>query len=485
MIVGSPIMARPDDRGDAPAVIATGAGLSRDEFRSIAEDMAARARWSCPDGGRGGVIGIVATPAPEMLAVFTGLAAAGWCVGVLDPGWTPSETAAALAQLDPSAILVDSASRVDGLLHEDVEAEDAGRGWTAFVRRGCRSAPHRPSADTPFYAGFTSGSGGRPKTFVRSHGSWWRSFDGFDAWVGADPAATAIIPGPLAGSHFLFGALHALHAGAPVVLTAPSRLEAAVAEHPGCAVYVVPAMLPALCAAPVSPAAVFCAGAALAPSLAERFRNAHPRARLVEYYGASELSFVTIRDHADDAPDGTAGQAFPGVEISVRDESGEDVPAGTVGTIFARSALVFDGYRGRPPESGARTIGDGWWTVGDRGALDRDGHLTVAGRGTSLIICGGVNIQPEEIEAALVDHPDVAACAVVGLPHPRWGEQVCAVIQAASGKAPDRGGLRTHLAARISSTKRPHRYVFTDEPLPRLNGGKPDRRAIRDRLLKA
>ncbi|MEZ5079545.1 MAG: class I adenylate-forming enzyme family protein [Thermoleophilia bacterium] len=485
MVVGSRIMASPDDRGDTPAVIANGAALSRDEFRSIAMDITARARWSCPDGERRGVIGIIATPAPEMLAMFTGLAAGGWCVGVLDPGWTPSEMGAALAQLAPSAVLVDSATPVGDLLEEDVEAEDAGPGWTALVRRGCRSAPDRPSADTPFYAGFTSGSGGRPKTFVRSHGSWWRSFDGFDGWVGADAPAAAIIPGPLAGSHFLFGALHALHVGAPVVLTATSGLGAAVAEHPGCAAFVVPAMLPALCAAPASPAVVFCAGAALAPSLAEQLRDAHPRTRLVEYYGASELSFVAIRDHADDAPDGTTGRAFPGVEISVRNESGEEVSTGTVGTIFARSALVFDGYRGRPPESGARTIGDGWWTVGDRGALDQDGHLTVAGRGTSLIISGGVNIQPEEVEAALADHPDVSACAVVGLPHARWGEQVCAVIQAAPGTAPDRGELRAHLAARISNTKRPHRYVFTDDPLPRLSGGKPDRRTIRDRLLGA
>ncbi|MFN8110101.1 MAG: class I adenylate-forming enzyme family protein [Thermoleophilia bacterium] len=250
--------------------------------------------------------------------------------------------------------------------------------------------------------------------------------------------------------------------------------------HPPAAVYVVPTMLaqlpPGRAPGP-GPRAVYCAGAALERAGVDRTRSRYPDTALVEYYGASELSFVAIRREGDGTPPGSVGRAFPGVRIDIRDEAGRTVPPGGVGTVWVHSDLVFQGYRGQAPASVARRDDEGWLTVGDLGSLDRDGFLRVAGRGTALIITGGANVQPEEVERVLCGAPGVSEAAVVGLPDPRWGQRVCALLVPRAGATLTRADVRAHVAAHLTQGKRPRHYAVAGA-LPLGRTGKVDREEV-------
>ena len=172
-----------------------------------------------------------------------------------------------------------------------------------------------------------------------------------------------------------------------------------------------------------------------------------------------------------------------GVEVTIRGDGDEVLAPGQAGVIFARSPLVFMGYRGQAPQSGARVLDDGWMTVGDRGALDEAGFLSVAGRGSSLIITGGANVQSEEVEEVVAAFAGVAACVVVGLPDPTWGEVVCAALVTDPDAELRRADLRRHVAGQLTRYKRPRRYVTLEGPLPLGRTGKVDRRRVRELVL--
>ncbi len=233
------------------------------------------------------------------------------------------------------------------------------------------------------------------------------------------------------------------------------------------------------------PGYIFCAGARLDTAVVAATRERFPASQLVEYYGASELSFVAIRRHGDASPPGSVGGAFPGVEIRILDENHQPVAQGETGEIVVRSDLVFSGYRGTPPIGAARSLAGGWWGVGDRGSLDGDGYLFVEGRGSNLIITGGVNVQPEEVEEVVATADGVAACVVLGLPDERWGEQVCAVLVPEPGAKLTRADIRRQVAAALSRPKRPRRYLLVDGPLPVGRSGKIDRDAVRRLIASA
>lgn len=431
--------------------------------------------------GRGNVcIGMVGHPSAAALAAVGGLMMSGWAVGILDPDWRVDELTGALAQLD--ADLVVGGGDLAGW---DLVATLAG----LPVRRRARP-PLGSSAPVPpdvFYVGFTSGSSGRPKAFMRTHRSWVASFAGLDR-VAGELRGEVIVPGPLAGSHFLFGALHGLNGGATVRLVPPGGAMAAVAERLGeggeevAGLYVVPSMLNDLArmvaGRPVRcTGTIFCAGARLDSAVRDAVAHALPDARVVEYYGASELSFVAIRVDGDGTPEGSVGRAFPAVELATFDDAGRPSATGVEGQIAVRSALVFSGYRGVEPATGARDLGDGWLTVGDRGTLDADGYLRVSGRGSALIITGGANVQPEEVEGVLTDIAGIADCAVVGMDDSRWGQVPVAVITLSVEDAPSRAEVRREVVRRLSGHKRPRHYLIAPR-LPRLAGGKVDRDAV-------
>jgi acyl-CoA synthetase (AMP-forming)/AMP-acid ligase II len=176
---------------------------------------------------------------------------------------------------------------------------------------------------------------------------------------------------------------------------------------------------------------------------------------------------------------GSVGRALPGVEIEVRDPAGRALPPGATGEVFVRGEQVAGEYL-----SGSRLCADGWFATRDQGWLDDEGFVFVAGRLDDVIVRGGENLSPGEIEAVLRAHPDVADCAVVGVPDPQWGEAVAAAVVPRSGAALDPEALRGFVRERLRSARTPDRIALCDA-LPYTETGKLLRRRVRDELFGA
>ncbi len=212
--------------------------------------------------------------------------------------------------------------------------------------------------------------------------------------------------------------------------------------------------------------------------------------RFVQIYGQGETpmvgTFLSRTDLADAAHPrhlqriASVGIAQTPVRVRVADANGRDLPLGEVGEIVVKGDSVMAGYWGNA-EATAAAVKDGWLFTGDMGALDADGYLTLKDRSKDLIISGGSNIYPREVEEALLTAPGVAEVAVVGEPDPQWGENVVAFVVAQSGSTPSEAALDTHCLAHIARFKRPKRYVFVSV-LPKNNYGKVLKTELRKRL---
>jgi long-chain acyl-CoA synthetase len=187
-------------------------------------------------------------------------------------------------------------------------------------------------------------------------------------------------------------------------------------------------------------------------------------------------------DHAlaDDAILGSVGWARSGVEVGIVDEQDRSVPVGEIGEVVCRGDVVMSGYWNNAPAS-EETLRGGWLHTGDLGSLDERGYLTLRDRSKDVVISGGSNIYPREVEEALLAHPGVAEASVVGQADAEWGEIVVAFVVAAPGAIVDEAALDAHCLARIARFKRPKRYVFVDT-LPKNSYGKVLKRELRLRL---
>ncbi|MFF5207035.1 AMP-binding protein [Streptosporangium sp. NPDC000396] len=203
---------------------------------------------------------------------------------------------------------------------------------------------------------------------------------------------------------------------------------------------------------------------------------------LYEYYGSTESTiafFVKPREWLEHP--GTVGRPAPGFEAKILDADGEELPPGEPGMIYVKSGLGGFQYRKDPAKTASSMRGE-WYAPGDIGFLDKDGFLFLCDRRTDLIVSGGVNIYPAEIEAALLEHPAVADVAVIGVPDEEWGHNVVALVQPAPGFRPTPGELLDHLGPRIARFKHPKVIEFRDD-LPRTPTGKLSRSKVREEYL--
>lgn len=200
-----------------------------------------------------------------------------------------------------------------------------------------------------------------------------------------------------------------------------------------------------------------------------------------EYYAASEGggAFATAEDWLKKP--GTVGRAWPISELAVFDDDGERLPPGELGTVYMKMNTGGFSYHKDETKTRKNRIGD-FFTVGDLGILDEDGYLFLRDRKIDMIISGGVNIYPAEIEGALLGHPAVADVAVFGIPHPDWGEEVKAVVEPAAGHEAGEAlaaGILRHCEERLAGYKRPRTIDFIDV-MPRDPNGKLYKRRLRD-----
>jgi fatty-acyl-CoA synthase len=223
-------------------------------------------------------------------------------------------------------------------------------------------------------------------------------------------------------------------------------------------------------------------GQPISAAFTERAQAAFPHTDVVQVYGLTEGggSVTFVPTHALRSKPGSAGRPSMHAEIRLVDEFDEEVPAGMDGEILVRAPSVTAGYWD-DPELTATLLRDGWLHTGDIGHLDEDGFLYVSGRKTDLIISGGMNIFPAEIEEVLRGHPAIADVAVFGVPHPKWGESVCAVVEPAEGRSVDERDVIAYCYERLAGYKKPSR-VEVVAALPRTAMGKARKHLLRERF---
>jgi malonyl-CoA/methylmalonyl-CoA synthetase len=219
-----------------------------------------------------------------------------------------------------------------------------------------------------------------------------------------------------------------------------------------------------------------------APLLEETHRRFAARTghHILERYGMTETNMNTSNPHDGDRRPGTVGFPLPGVELRVTDpETGAEVAAGEIGTIEVRGPNVFTGYWQMPEKTAEDLRPDGFFITGDLGRVDADGYVHIVGRGKDLIITGGLNVYPKEVELLLDAQPGVAESAVIGVPHPDFGEAVVAVLVPETGGAPDLDAIAAEVEKGLARFKHPKRYVVLDT-LPRNTMGKVQKALLRD-----
>jgi acyl-CoA synthetase (AMP-forming)/AMP-acid ligase II len=221
-------------------------------------------------------------------------------------------------------------------------------------------------------------------------------------------------------------------------------------------------------------------GAPTPPAQIDALAKALPNAILLNGYGLTEAggSICVLPPGEAARRPGSVGKPLPGVRIRVVDETGADVATGEVGEILLHIAAGERRYF-NDPEATARTWENGWVHSGDLGRFDEDGFLYVVDRTKDMLIRGGYNIYSVEVESALHEHPDIVEAAVIGIPHPMLGQDVCAVIRQRDGTTPlEVEDLRAFLTDRLADYKQPRKVVRYAEPLPRNAMGKLDKAAI-------
>ena len=341
-------------------------------------------------------------------------------------------------------------------------------GHPAF-RIGATDEPAPESAAVPVFEALTSGSTGKPKRILRTQGSWTASF-AVNAGFGIGPSARVAVLGGLVQSLALYGAVEALHLGAEVHLLdalRPDRQRTALAARRISHLYASPAQLRlVLEGAGECPdlALVLVGGSKLDPGLLAGLRAMAPAARVLEFYGAAETSFVTLADAA--TPEGSVGRAYPGVTIDL-DPSGK---------VWVKSPYLFLGYAGGAGGAGGSGTADwrdGWLSVGEVGR-QKDGYLYLRGRAGRMVTVADQNVFPEEIEALLQAMPGITRAAVLPVANALRGTVLVGLVQ---GDRSAHAAILAALRADLGALKSPKALIWLQD-WPLLPSGKTDLRAL-------
>lgn len=429
-------------------------------------------------------VGLCLTNSSTVIEVFIGTLMAGGCVCLFDPSW-PVKLIQELIEDHAPQVFVASAAAIEHLstsgessqcISEDDLTSRSGEDVGAAAFRSV------PTPDMPFLIGFTSGTSGKPKAFIRSHRTWIESFAHSAVELGTNSKDVVVAPGPLSHGLSLYAVIEAINAGATAVIHSTfdtTNVIESLYANQATMLVAVPSMLDLLVGHRHSGqremecdtlSRIVTAGSKLSPRLRSRLNDAFPNADIIEYYGASELSFITTAKGSDDCPAASVGRAFSGVDIDVRDAGGISLPQGEAGTIWVRSRMVSDGYVGPTDGSGFRADG-AWATVGDIGHLDEGGFLYLDGREGTVITSAGYTVYPSAIEAVLMSHPDIIDAAVFGLPDPRWGEVIAAVVSHAPNAQLSEDDLAGYCLERLEPYACPRRWKIADT-LERTSSGK-------------
>ncbi|MGD8191983.1 class I adenylate-forming enzyme family protein [Brevibacillus ginsengisoli] len=362
------------------------------------------------------------------------------------------------------------------------------------------------SADGLFYMAVSSGSTGRPKGILRNHRSWVISFDAMYEAFGIGLEDTMLIPGPLHYSASLIAALQVLDRGGEVVLLPFFQAESVMDQLLSgqiTSTFLVPTMIAKLLSmladqtqmTPIFrtlPLKIVSAGAKLDLTLKKAWLSCFKQSQLYEYYGAAELSFVSYISPDDQLTVGNSvGKAFPQTKLVIRSDAGKLCEVGEVGEVYVQSEMIAQAYGHQVAEKFLLPQ-EGYYTVGDMGYLDKAGYLFLTGRKQDMILRGGVNIYPLEIERVLNQHLNVAEVVVLGIPDQVMGECIVAAIVESNQeeRKPSEVKLMTRQESKFHSWVRHHLqqsrwpdYYLIVEQLPLGSAGKADKETLRNWIV--
>ncbi|WP_328558905.1 class I adenylate-forming enzyme family protein [Streptomyces coelicoflavus] len=475
-------------------------------FAGHAAEVASLARVLREEYGiaKGDRVAIAAANSPEWIQTFWAIVSIGAVAVGFNAWWSPREMAHGVENAEPSLVVADArqSPKLAGCGVPVVSVEDD-------VSRFVVAHPDAPlpsadvAEDDPAVILYTSGTSGRPKGAVHTHRNllavveYHRLNDALlhefgDPLTAEDRVYLLTLPlfhiaslHNLAVPRLATGSRIALHQGAFDVDAVLAMVERERVTNWGAVPTMAHRLLEHGGADRYDTSSLTAFALASAPSTTafkERLRRELPFAKdsLVDSYGLTESCTAIAAANPQElaAAPGTLGRPVTGVRLEIRDPLGEVLGEGEEGEVWVRSMYNMLGYW-RDPGSTADTIGaDRWLRTGDLGCL-REGRLFLVSRRSDLIIRGGENIYPAEIETVLVEHPDVAECLVIGTPHPDLGQEVAAVVVLRPGAEITEEALREYAAKELAYFKVPRRWRLTTEALPRNATGKVIRHSVR------
>ena len=436
---------------------------------------------------------------PEAFALYLACLRGGFVFQPLNSAYTPAEVAWFIADASPAVVVCDPDRKADLAGAADragarlVTLRGDWRGSLFMLQMtqpdSFRTVPRAPGDAAAML--YTSGTTGRSKGAVLTHENLLSNArDLKDIWR-FTPDDRLIHALPIYHVHGLFVACHtALLASARLLWLERFKAKKIVKTMPQATVLMgVPTFYARLLGQrglkrAASGMRLFISGSApLSPALHAAFLAATGQA-IVERYGLTETGMLTSNPLDGPRKPGSAGLPLPSVTLRITGaRSGVPVEPGEPGMIEAKGPNVFPGYW-QQPEKTAEAFRDGWFITGDLGFFDSGGYLHISGRARDLVITGGLNVYPAEVEAAIDAIEGVAESAIIGLPDAEWGEIVCAVIAPEKGARLDEDAILCALEGTLARFKQPKRIIFTDA-LPRNAMGKVQKNILRQRYAKA
>ena len=479
----------------------------RDLDRASARIANLLASLQLPEGSR---VAVQVEKSVEAMALYLATLRAGYVFLPLNTAYQSAEIEYFIGNAEPAVVVcspgnfgwVSKIAFTLGTQHVFTLGDD--RTGSLLDRAAHHSDEHQAvprSADDLAAILYTSGTTGRSKGAMLTHGNMLsnavmlKDYWGWTATGGPDGRGDVLIHAlPIFHVHGLFVAIHgALINGSKMIWMAKFDPKAVIAAMPRATVFMgVPTLYVRMLAEPglnkdaVKNMRLFIAGSA--PLLIETFKEWQQRTghTILERYGMSETIMLTSNPYSadpryqgqDERRGGTVGFPLPGVSLRVQGDDGKDLPVGEIGGIQVKGPNVFKGYWRMPEKTAEEFTKDGYFKTGDVGKVDERGYVHIVGRSKDLIISGGYNVYPAEIEGYINEMPGVAESALVGVPHPDFGEVGVAVVIAKPGAKMDEADVLAHLGTRLAKFKLPKRVIFADD-LPRNTMGKVQKAAMR------
>lgn len=497
-----------------PDKIATVTGTRRQTYRQLVDRVARTASALRTLGLQPGErLSVLSLNSDRMIELLLAGAWAGLVINPINTRWTPAEVAYALADCSASALAVDdglmptaqgmATELPDLCLRLYMGETKAPEGYLPLEEKVSAAQPIedlRSAPDTLAAIVYTGGTTGFPKGVMLSHGNLWASLIGRMAEVSNPPHYVTLLTSPMfhvAGLGRMLGQTMVGGTCVTVPAFAPQQVVEIMAREGVNDLVIVPSMLQMLLDTPgFDPQGlprlerILWGAAPITLPLLRRALAAFPLVDFIHVYGMTETSAAVStlpisRDPAflDSERIRSAGAAGLSAEIRIADEQGREVPAGTHGEILVRGPAVMQGYWGREEDT-RKALAGGWLHTGDGGVMDEHGYLYVIDRIKDMVITGGENVYPAEVESAVTSHPAVSMCAVIGIPHEKWGEAVHAIVVLKPGQQVTAEALSAHCHARISGFKCPKTYEFRDK-LPITAAGKVQKTELRKTAVGA